>query len=507
MNELFAAATAAIDAGDLPAAEMLLRRIVDADPRAHPAWDALAIVALRSGVPDAALARAQRAVELDRRNPFYRNSLGVALGELGRYPEAEAAFRHALKLKPVYLQALFNLGKVLIKRERLSESVQVFERAYAIEADYPDLRYQLAYVYRLSGRPDAAQRVLDEVPGELDSQGIETYAMCVLDLEGPEAEARFLREQAARHPHDRNIRETLGRTLLSIGRWREGWIHYRANREPQPALLPERLDGKRILLLSEQGLGDVVFFLRFVPEIQARGGLPVLSCPPRLAAILRSPGLELVGEAAHREAFDVVLAVGDLPMALQTETTPGPLPLHADPGTTRQWQEALSRLGAPPYLGLTWRAGTDTVRRQEFGLPHRVLSKEVPPASLGAAVRGWRGTLISVQRDPYPGETDALAAAAAAQVHDLSRANTDLADALALAGLLDEYATVSNTNVHLRAALGRTARVLVPRPPEWRWMSEGRESPWFPGFPIYRQPSSRDWSEPLAALRRDLRLS
>lgn len=504
MNEIFAAATAAIDAGDLPAAEMLLRRIVEMDPRAHPAWDALAIVALRGGAPDAALGRAQRAVELDRRNPFYRNTLGVALGELGRFGEAEAAFRYALKQKPVYLQALFNLGKVLVKMGQDAESLKIFERAYAVQADYPDLRYMLAYLYRVRGRSQEARRVLDEVPA-LDSQGIETYANCELDLAGPEAAIGFLEERIARHPDDRNIREMLGKTLLSIGRWREGWPHFCARREPK--MLPARLDGKRVLLLSEEGLGDIVFFLRFAAELRARGARTAVRCTPRLAAILRSDDFDVVTDAeADQSVFDFVIGVGVLPYALQAQSTPGPLPLHADAGKLGNWRDRLAQLGAPPYLGLTWRAGTDILRRQEFGTPNRQLSKEIPLTQLGQAVRGWRGTLLSLQREPYAGEIDALGAAAGARVHDLAAANQDLGNALALMALLDDYATVSNTNVHFRAGLGRSARVLVPRPPEWRWMNEGAESPWFPGFPIYRQPVSRDWREPLAALRRDLGL-
>jgi hypothetical protein len=73
--------------------------------------------------------------------------------------------------------------------------------------------------------------------------------------------------------------------------------------------------------------------------------------------------------------------------------------------------------------------------------------------------------------------------------------------------LVDEYVSVSNTNIHLLAGIGRGARVLVPFPPEWRWLRREDRSPWFPDFPVYRQPVSRDWTVPLAALRRDLGLA
>jgi hypothetical protein len=91
------------------------------------------------------------------------------------------------------------------------------------------------------------------------------------------------------------------------------------------------------------------------------------------------------------------------------------------------------------------------------------------------------------------------------QAHDFSAANAELEDMLALLALLDEYVGVSNTNMHLAAGLGKRARVLVPYPPEWRWMVEGAASPWFPGFVVYRQSPDKDWTAALARLADDLR--
>lgn len=200
------------------------------------------------------------------------------------------------------------------------------------------------------------------------------------------------------------------------------------------------------------------------------------------------------------ESPAAAVGIADLPSLLKASTTPPAFALRAE----RDARSMLARLGPPPYLGLTWRAGTDLTRGPELNVDLRVLVKEVPPAALGAAVRGWPGTLVSLQRAPAPGELEALSAAAGADVHDLSAANDDLREALAVLAVLDEYVAVSNTNIHLRAGLGRTARVLVPNPPEWRWMRTGEASPWFPGSSVYRQPASRDWTGPLRQLSADL---
>ncbi|HZO02808.1 MAG TPA: hypothetical protein VFB93_16555, partial [Burkholderiales bacterium] len=136
----------------------------------------------------------------------------------------------------------------------------------------------------------------------------------------------------------------------------------------------------------------------------------------------------------------------------------------------------------------------------------RLVYKEIALELLGQSVRGWRGTLLSLQRGLQPGELAALREAAGAQVHDLAPMTEDLRETLALLAQLDEHVAVLNTNMHLLASLGRTARVLVPRPLDWRWMREG-ESPWFPGFSVYRQPAGLDWREPLDRLRRELAIS
>jgi hypothetical protein len=133
------------------------------------------------------------------------------------------------------------------------------------------------------------------------------------------------------------------------------------------------------------------------------------------------------------------------------------------------------------------------------------LHKEIDVAVLGAAIRDWRGTVLIVQRAPVAAEVTGFCDAFGRRAHDLSGANDDLADMAALLSLVDEYVGVSNTNMHLHAGLGKGARVLVPFPPEFRWMHAASTSPWFPGFSLYRQAPSRDWSNALSQLAADLK--
>ncbi len=113
--------------------------------------------------------------------------------------------------------------------------------------------------------------------------------------------------------------------------------------------------------------------------------------------------------------------------------------------------------------------------------------------------------VINVQRIPAVDETAAFSQAIGRPVCDLTATNDDLEDMLALVGLLDDFICVSNTNVHLAASCGHSCRLLIPNPPEFRWMAKGVESPWFPGMTIYRQGTDSDWSAAFDALERDLK--
>jgi hypothetical protein len=189
--------------------------------------------------------------------------------------------------------------------------------------------------------------------------------------------------------------------------------------------------------------------------------------------------------------------------ATTSDLVPASLTLAPQAENLADMREQLASLGPPPYIGVTWRGGTPP--EAQTAVMSWMLYKEIPLEKLAEALRGVGGTLIALQRKPGTGELEQFSHLLQRPLHDLTAANDRLEDMLALLALLDDYVGVSNTNMHLRVAVGRTARVLVPCPPEWRWMARGRESPWFPGFKIYRQGQNGDWDAGLADLSKDLK--
>jgi hypothetical protein len=187
-----------------------------------------------------------------------------------------------------------------------------------------------------------------------------------------------------------------------------------------------------------------------------------------------------------------------LPLALGMASEadiPPPIPLAVLPEKQREIAQILApyRKAKMPLIGITWRGGIDKLRNR--------MVREIPIELLAAALRGIKAKFVIVQRNPQPGEIAAFEKALGHPVLDLSGLNNDLEGMLALMEQLDDYIGVDNTNMHLRASVGKTARILVPHLQDFRCMAQGDSSPWFPGFAIYRRTSENNWSATLEKLK------
>ena len=503
-------ALAALASGD-EAAERLFRQVTARDPLNAEAWHVLATIACRAGRAEEGLSLAERAHGLSRRDPQYLNTLGIASAELGRLDEAVQWLRRALKQRPDYVDAHYNLGKALAKRGELDEAERELRRAAALAPQRLDVASNLGCVLleRPGGANEASalfERLARAAPDN------EQYAMnlgnALWATQGADAAGAHYERFLERHREAALVHYVLALNLLARGRFADGWRQYDWRRRLAGMRLAERgvdalaadLSGRRVLLRREQGLGDELFFLRFVPELRRRGAKVAFDCSPKLAPLLAGNAqLEPLADA------DLTMPVGDLPLLLGSGDTPPPFPLAPDARRLATWRERLAAAGPPPYVGVTWRAGTALPRQAEFARRDvDALRKEVPLAPLAEALAGVRATLVLLQRQPGPGEAAEFSRRTRGPSCDLTALNEDLADMAAVLALMDDYVAVSNTNVHLRASCGRSSRVLVPFPPEFRWMERGDDSPWFLEHRLYRQNADRSWSTALTSLAGDL---
>ena len=536
--------------GHLSEADEQLRKVTRDYPGYALAWLNLGNAVREQGRQQEALDLLLHAVELEPTLADAHSSVGKVLHALARFEEAEIAHRRCLALQPESEAGYRDLASVLMDSGRFADAAIACQQGLARVPGSAELHMMLGSAFVHQGRLTAALGIFRSAanlapdnPRALWAYGFALRATGAA-AQGMEQCERVLEQ----HPDSPEFRHAISGAYLSLGNLRAGWMEYEWRPARQTFLaenpgirlaaeLPASLPGKKICLLREQGLGDELFFLRFAAELKSRGAEITYLAHAKLASLLgRVPALDrLIAQHDPLPASDSMLLLGDLPRALARfasspfrpvtisrqrrpgvvaqETVsaswlrvfypelPPPLALTVLPPRLQDMKRRLAGLGPPPYLGLTWRAGV--APRQQRGTVW-VLHKSIPLDQLGAALREVGGTLLALQRGPENGEIGRLASITGKPVHDLTALNENLEGMLALLALVDEYIGVSNTNMHLRAGAGRSARVLVPCPPEWRWMAAGDESPWFPGFRIYRQQTDGDWSEALERLARDL---
>lgn len=461
-----------------------MRVAAAATPDNAPAWSNLAFGLRALGQTDAARAAAQRAIEIDANLPDAWNALGLVEQDGQNHEAARRHFAHALALRPRFPQARLNLANCDQALGRIDAALRGYGEAAEVDATLADIPYNIGHLHhKATGRFE-------------------------------EAIAEY-RKAIALDPGHAMAHHNLAHALFLVGRFDEAWREFRwrpprlryeawaAARGRGYDPVAAELAGTHWIIAGEQGLGDIVFFMRFAPLLRAHGAKLDLACDARLHSMFDRTGVfgrfgTNPRELAMPGAREVM--AGDLPLLLPPEEgfgAPPSIVLTPQPARVEALRARLAAAGPPPYAALAWRAGM-----ARFGIEES-LFKELPLPAFGAALKGLRATWISVQREPRAGEGELLAEHIGAPVHDFSSMNEDLEEALALMAIADYSVGVSNTNVHLRAATRPDGHVLVPFPPEWRWMASGT-SRWFAGIRVYRQDAAREWSGALERLASDL---
>jgi Tfp pilus assembly protein PilF len=472
---------AALRAGRWDEGIARLRAVVATRPGFAEIWSNLGYALRMTGQHMEARDALERAVRLAPNLADAWNLLGLTDQEAGRHDQARREFDRAIALRPAFAAALMNRANSDQALGHIDAALAGYARALAIEPANAAVHYNLAHLHQK--RMGDYERAQDEY-----------------------------RQAIRLDPQLADAHLNLAHMLFALGSFAEGWREFawRPQRRAYEAAMasagrryevPATIPGE-LHLRGEQGLGDILFFLRFA-AVAAKGGTRIaFNGDRRLHPLLERTGLftSLSSEESLPPAERPELLVGDLPLVVDAagRLFPESLRFEARPQALDAIGRRLNAAGPAPWIALTWRAG-----ERSLGLFDR-LFKEAPIAELGAALRGKPATWISVQRAPAAGEREALALALGAPVHDFSDVNADFESALATLDLAADYVGVSNTNMHLRAGLGHPARVLVPFAPEWRWGLQGN-SPWFPAMTTYRETAGRDWSRALGELSRDMR--
>lgn len=410
---------------------------------------------------------------------LYWHALGQIRHRLRDWPEALEAYHNALQLSPDNPDVLTNLGLWHFDRKDYQRALESFETA----------------LQRTPNHPDA----------------MNFLGVCLAHLGQLEQQLPVLERLVHKHPSEPSVRFQIAWNLLGTGQFELGFREYlfrpsRHNISAAPnglgyaTRLPERMDGDRLLLVADQGIGDEWFFLRFAPFLQQRGAALDYYTPSKIAPLIERLGwFDTVWRTLPPpDVHDAAINIGDLPYLVgmrDTEQPPPPIAIAPQPEAIEQARIILRLFGPPPYVAVTWQGGTNPLREKD-GPRKRLLDKSIPIESIAQWLpRG--ATIVSLQRKPLPGEVSALAQAIERPVLDAAVFNDDLERMLGLLACLDHYYAVSNANVHLAASIGLPCTVFVPQPPEWRWLIAGERTPWFPNATIVRQRPSGAWPNPM----------
>jgi tetratricopeptide (TPR) repeat protein len=523
-------------AGDWARAVELYRQVLARDPNHVASLSNMAMALTAQGQWDLAIAAFRKSLELEPGKAETHLNLGSALAAIGEFDQAESCFTQALAIQPDLVQAHANLARALQSQGKWVQSfeqlkkalahrpedaglhnqignamahlgnmdgaMKAFRNAIALRPDYVEAQANLGGALRVKGELREAIEVL-RAATRLDPKhiGAHTNLGSVLRDEGELEEAiACLNRAAAIQPDFAPVRWNLAMALLSKGDFARGWPEFEWRlRIPQfgaravlsvPKWDGRELNGARIFLFGEQGYGDVIQFVRYLPQVIARGGKVILSCQTELRRLVEGlPGVEkwLPPSVAPR-GFDVHCPLMSLAGVFQTnlQTIPAEIPyLKAGAELSRRWK---SRVPADGRLkvGLAW-AGRPT--HQHDRIRSMPLAAFLPVAKLPNV---W---LCSLQKG-----------AAAKQAHpppegmeivDWTDELGDFADTAALIENLDLVIAVDTAVVHLAGALGKPVWVLLQRVPDWRWMMDRSDTPWYPTMRLFRQADFGDWVTPM----------
>jgi tetratricopeptide (TPR) repeat protein len=458
-------------------AEAALRRAAELRPDLVAGWVNLAIFERERGRPAAAETYLRRAFAL---NPAQVETL-VAWCQF-RAAENDLAgawgwLRWALKRDPHHAEAANMEGILLHREERFAEAVTAFERAEA-----------------LGNKPAASNK-----------------GNSLLDLGQMDEALRAHEIAVERDPEHPGAIYNLALTELRLGDWEHGWPNYEArwrfkevHRRPrsfkQPRWDGEPLDGRRVLLHAEQGLGDTIQFCRYATLVAARGGVPVLQVQPPAERLMRSLGVvraELAETAllgAEPPEFDLECPLLSLPAVFGTTPETAPWPgayLGAEPELVFQKRLRFLNIRPGPMqhsgerslrVGLAW-AGNPRYKADR--------QRSMALTTLLPLLRIPGITWISLQKGP--GAEQLAALPGDVFVSDGSSGDRDLAETAALVASLDLVITTDTCIAHLAGAMEKPLWILLPHLADWRWMEQVETTPWYPTAWLARQSEPGDW--------------
>ncbi|NHN87501.1 tetratricopeptide repeat protein [Acetobacter conturbans] len=465
-----------------PAAALLVAVGLASPGGNHPALDLVSLFG-RLDQREAARKTLEAILKLTPDDPRVLDALGDLLAQLGKFDEAVAVLDRSLAIRPVSPMALNFKAIALMERGDIGEAEAIFGKVLELVPDNATALSNLACIYSAINRTDDA---------------LALYRSAIIE-----------------RPNNPVIRLNYSISLLKAGRSAQGWAEHEwrlrlpgHSQLPEARLLPSLGDGvdlrgKRVLVTQEEGLGDTLMYLRYLPALARRGAIVHVWVPETLAELCRRvEGIAVVQVGGSLPEFDWHCPFISLPRAFvgTGEETGDPVPyLHANPIKMREARKLLPANGKL-NVGLVWGGAPRPHSSSALMLDRR---RSLPFAKLDPLGKIPGINLISFQKGPYAEDGTILPCGKA--IADLMPYADNLDDTAAFLMGIDVLVSVDTSVVHLAGGLGRPVLLMDRFDNCWRWLSGREDSIWYPDLTIVRQNRPRDWDDVVRRVAAHLR--
>ena len=495
--------------GEMLAALVIFRSAVELFPNSSDIHFDLGKTLYEAGRPEECIPCYERVLALKPDDAEAHNCLGRVLHERGELGLARESYLRAVTLNPEFAEALSNLGALQMDAGEYKTGEAVLRRAIALKPELWNAHCNLGSILARQGDALGAiaafRNVLMVNPRDLPT-------LCslgfTLDALGDEAGAASCFRLALEvQPESSLARFNLSSHLLLDGNFADGWREYEqrwlvrqfaGKREPfaQPQWRGEPIRGARIYVYAEQGLGDTLQFVRYVPMLVELGAEVLLEVQPPLVALLGEvhPAVRVIVKGERPQDVDWHSPLLSLPGAFGTDLSniPASVPyLQADAGRCADWSRRLAAKSL--RVGVVWTGNPEHTRDRLRSIPFSQFRRLI-------GVEGT--TLYALQKDLTLAQREEIASAG--KMVDLGTELEDFTDTAAIVANLDLVITVDTSVAHLAGALGKPVWILLPHAPDWRWLRERGDSPWYPTARLFRQTVAGQWGGVLDQVEREL---
>lgn len=444
-------------------------------------------------------------LEIDPENSYATNRLGLMRSTQGDHAAGQRLLEISLKSNPASPAAASDYALILIRTKNYEKALEAANRSLMLKPNningLLNRASALAKLRRFSEALAAADKAIAAAPSHAGGHNIRGTALIEFGRHH-EALTAFQRATTL-DPAFADAQLNEGLVRLVLGDFEQGWAKYEwrwrteqvTESTPSPFPHPhwsgaEPIAGKTLFVFSEQGLGDTIMFARYMPLLRERGAKVIFAVQPSLKGLLCStPDVTVLTTGDDLAPFDLQCALLSLPDRLGTrlDSIPADIPYIVAPADrVAAWRVRLPQDGRPK-IGLVASGGPGFLsdRKRSAGF-----------AALAPLLGDPRFTFVSLHRDLR--EADAAVLAAHSQVVHFGEALVDFADTAAVIAELDLVISVDTSVAHLAGAMGKPVWVLLPSVPDFRWLLERGDSPWYPTATLFRQPAVGDWPSVVA---------